>query len=370
VAVFERVRDGHTPGSVARWLNGEGVETARATAFTQRSIRKIIGNDSYQGRNGYPRIVSDELAEAARASIVRLDPAEIQRRKGGRPSKVDYMLRSMVFCTCGAPMYPTRSYGRGRGAYACSHKLQATGVCDRPAIPADVLETHVLNHLGSFVGEVKGWLGDILTQRSLEAQARAGRLDVERDALVALDRQRDERMAELMEVGITAVGMEVIEAIDRKREAQARRIAEAQAALGEWSGAADVDAVLDFYNRLSEIVRGRLDQAADIREINEGLHTVVSGMWCELRDDRLSVRFALRQPDDGEGEMWLSPKALGRAARIGSLDDASIGVRWRSGPTGGRAPDGAESTGPDWTLIEDLDDDETMQLTNVSACWP
>ena len=125
--------------------------------FNQRTIRTIIINDAYLGQKGYPRIVSAELAVRARDQIVRLDPAEVQRRKGGRRPKEPYMLRSIAFCApdCGAPLY--RSYAYGGRSYVCAHKLQA-GACSRPPIPAELLEGHVLNHLSTFVGSVEGWI--------------------------------------------------------------------------------------------------------------------------------------------------------------------------------------------------------------------
>lgn len=62
IEIFERIAKGETPGAVGRWLNSQGIKTQRDTPFTQRSIRKIVANNAYQGEKGYPRIVTDELA--------------------------------------------------------------------------------------------------------------------------------------------------------------------------------------------------------------------------------------------------------------------------------------------------------------------
>jgi len=338
-AIFERVANGTTLGAIARWLNAEGITTRRDTAFVARSIRKIIENDAYEGQKGYPAIVDAALVQEARATLGRRDPAAVQRRKGGRPA-ADYMLRGIVFCAgCGAPLYSSRSYLNGRCGYVCSHKLQATGLCSRPAIPAKLLEGHVLNHLGSFVGSVEGWIQERVAERNSEAQGRQRQLDAERTQLAALDRQREVRMAEIVKHGITSpVAFEVVERIDRQRDAQAARIAEAEAMLGEWSGPPDVDAALDYYNALVDTIQGRIQNANSAREMNEALAGIVAGLWCELDPDseykRLLVRFALRVPTtlklpDGsvspDQQLWLPPATVGSLQAIEPLDVSQTG---------------------------------------------
>jgi DNA invertase Pin-like site-specific DNA recombinase len=297
VAVFERIAAGQTPGVVGRWLNEQGVRTIRGAPFNQRTIRKIIANDAFTGGNGYPRIVTDELAHRARGEIKRLDPAEIQRRKGGRRPTEPYMLRSVAFCAgCNAALY--RSYARGNGrTYVCRNQLEATGLCSLPPIPAIVLETHVLNHVQTFIGSVEGWIAERLAERSGELTTRQTALNAERAKLAVLGRQRDQRMSEIAEHGITSpIALELIERIDRDRESQALRITEAEAVLSEWTSSPDVNDALEFYDRLSDHVLGRLKQADGVVELNEALSGVLAGLWCEIDQDRqrLLVRFAMR----------------------------------------------------------------------------
>lgn len=326
VSIFERVADGQTPGAVARWLNDQGVRSLRGALFTQRTIRKVIANDAFVGGNGYPRIVSDELAARARAQVKRLDPAEIQRRKGGRRPHEPYMLRSLAFCAdCGAPLYRSYAYLGGKRAYVCANKLQATGACQSLAVPAEMLESRVLEHLDSFVGSVQGWIAGLLRERGVEAQARQRQLDTERAKLAALDRQREERMAELERVGFHPVALEVVERIDRDRAAQAVRIADAEAKLAEFDGHVDANAALDFYNGLVETVQGRLRGAHGVAELNEALGSVLAGLWCHIGDGQLHVDFVLRRN------------------------------RWQDGP---------------YTMSWVCSLPKTEQLTTVSACWP
>jgi hypothetical protein len=80
-----------------------------------------------------------------------------------------------------------------------------------------------LDHLALFVDSVEGWLGELVKERDGQRKVREDQLDRKEAALAALDQTRDERMAQLEEVGITKVGMELID-LDAKREAQQQRV--------------------------------------------------------------------------------------------------------------------------------------------------
>jgi DNA invertase Pin-like site-specific DNA recombinase len=360
-AIFERMADGDTPGAVGRWLNDQGIRTVRGALFNQRTIRKVVENDVFIGRNGYPRIVSDDLAARARAAMTRLDPAEIQRRKGGRRPKEPYMLRGIVFCAgCGASMYRSYAYQGGERAYVCRNKLEATGACQRPSILAELLEGHVLNHLGSFVGSVEGWITDVLSQRKAEAVRRQNDLDTKKDTLAALDGQRDKLYAEYERLvaaddPLARYALEPVAMLDQRRDAARADIEQAEAVAAEWSGAPDIDAVLDFYNSVVEVIQGRIQQANGIFELNEALASVLAGLWCELDPDRdnerLLIQFALRKPDQPGHLIDGSPRPGGPVSK-----------RWLP-------PVMVDGYMPIDPLGDDLSA-ETGQLTTVSACRP
>jgi hypothetical protein len=120
-------------------------------------------------------------------------------------------------------------------------------------------------------------------------------------------------MAELRKIGVTPVGLEIIEGIDRDREAQATHLAEAEAVLAEWELPPDVDAALDYYTALVDLVQGRIRRATGASDVNDALKGILAGMWCELDPDRehkrLLVEFALRIA--APSRSWLPPAYAG-----------------------------------------------------------
>jgi hypothetical protein len=156
------------------------VRTRREKVWRPRSIRDLVENEDYEGKNGYPVILDADLAQRARDARTRLDPSAVQRRKGGRPPKDPaYILRGLAFCACGAPMY-TSQKGQPR-AYVCRDVVQCTGVCTRPRIRAPVIEGHVLRHLDAFVGQdVEGWIAERLAARGGHHDVLAGTLQSHR----------------------------------------------------------------------------------------------------------------------------------------------------------------------------------------------
>ena len=155
--IFDLVEAGSTFGEVARTLNPEGLLTRGGKRWTARTVRTIVHNRAYVGEKGYPRIIEPERFEAIHAGLNRLDPVQVAKRKGGRkPVDDSFFLRGLLFCKrCGAPLYTRSQYGRH---YVCREVRQSTGICDAPVIPAELIESHVLRHLSSFIGSVEGWL--------------------------------------------------------------------------------------------------------------------------------------------------------------------------------------------------------------------
>ena len=259
--------------------------------------------ETYEGNGGYPEIIAAELAQRARAALTRADPAARQRRAGGRPPREDaYILRGIAHCVCGEPLYACRKYLGGARAYVCRDKVHCTGTCSRPPIPAEWAEAHVMRHLDVFGLSVKEWIAECLKEHSAEQIAGQSDLDAQVAQLADLDAQRDARMAELADIGITELGLEVVARIDHEREAVDRKVEEARAALSEWTVPPDVDAALDFYNGLVALIQGRVAEAKGALELNTALHEMLAGIWMALDDGQLRADFALQRPAHPEGD--------------------------------------------------------------------
>ena len=67
------------------------------------------------------------------------------------------------------------------------------------------------------------------------------------------------------------IALEEVERIDGEIAAQQQQITEgAEAVVSEWSGPRDVDAALDYYGELAELVQGRIEKAEGASELRAG----------------------------------------------------------------------------------------------------
>lgn len=306
VDVFERHASGMSTGEVARRLNEHGHKTMRGKAWSADAVRWMLENDSYVGTKGYAQIVSEELARRARAQLRRADPAATQRRRGGRPAKEPSLLRGFAFCTCGAPLYAIAARGERPRRYVCRNVVQSNGLCSATPIPAVMADERVLEHLRLFIGDVGEWIGDRLSERSDAQKALRNAVDAEKAKLVVLDRQREDRMAELESVGFNAIALEVIERIDRQREAVQQSVEDAQARLNEWTVELAGDAVLAYYEGIVDVVQGRIAKAEGVREINAALHESLTGIWLSYDGRTLKADIKLRPTGDEDIDQVLA----------------------------------------------------------------
>ena len=296
--VWQMVEQGLSCGQIARTLNARGLRTQRGKAWRPVTVRQVVRNDVYLGQRGYPKLIDQARWDRLQELVDPKTPAGAQRRQGGRPYVFhSYLLKDLAFCSrCGAPI----RIRTDKGLYVCRNKRTGTGLCDARSIPTRIADEHVLRHLHWFIGSVEDWITERVQERSTELQAREKTLARERGRLGELERQRQARMGELEEVGITALGLEVIEGIDRKIEAQQRKIGEAEAMTAEWQGPPDVNAALDYYSKLVDAIRGKVAGADGVEAVNAALTTVVAGLWISYDGKRLEASFALRPLDGRE----------------------------------------------------------------------
>jgi DNA invertase Pin-like site-specific DNA recombinase len=309
-AVVERMWElseaGHTPGQISKRLNADGARTKREGHWTTRAVRSVLQNPDYCGGTGYPPLIERKRWEAIQARLTRIDPASVQARKGGRPASDAFLLAGLAFCrSCGAPMRCQR-YRTGTRIYKCRHALEGIGLCEARPVRAEIAERHVLEHLHLFIGAVEDWLDRKVAEYTAEQSMREAVLDRERAALGELDRNREQHFAQyrlLVEDGsrVAHLALEEVERIDRERQTQRQKIAEAEAVISEWSGHPDADAALDYYIAIREVIEGKLRAAKGIKELNAALASVIAGIWMEFDAHKLHAEFELRPTADYDG---------------------------------------------------------------------
>ncbi|MFL5846710.1 MAG: recombinase family protein [Solirubrobacteraceae bacterium] len=318
--VFDLIEAGHTPGEVSRLLNGEGIRTARGHIWRARAVRDLVTNPFYaayafrRDAKGQPFDLTDATHEAlidrdrwrrVQLQVTRMDPAAVQKRKGGRTGTVPYLLRSIVFCTCGAPMYTsqrTNKNGTVTRGYWCRDARQATGVCRTRWINAEFAEGAVLLHLETFIDGVDEWLAELADSRRGEhailekaagaARRRADDAQVDRDKVAAQWRRwtelGDERKADLI--------LSQLERADNECRALAAEVERAEARASEWRpDRQDLDGALDLYNELAALVRGKVAAAAAADELNVALRNTLERVTMNLSPPgQLVADFRLR----------------------------------------------------------------------------
>jgi hypothetical protein len=323
--IFEMVADGATFGEVARTLNREGVEPprSRSRAWEPRAVRRIVENRSYTGTNGYPALIDVPLFERAQTTVRRLDPVAVAARKGGRKSPEEYVLRGIASCArCGATLY-TRRYATGRH-YICADARQATGLCDAPAVPADVLEAKTLDHLGDFRFDVERWLATRVEEvRAERGTVERGAAEAQQEAMTIARRVEAAhgQYEEALDAGddaLASTALRQVARFEKQQEEALARVREAEARLAEWTAEPDVNAALDFYNGIVDLIEGRVAKARGVAELNVALRDLLAGVlvdtvstaaaevarvlpWLDVPEtdgDRLvCAQFVVRTPD-------------------------------------------------------------------------
>ena len=295
-AIYSMIEAGRSWGPIARELNARGLRTRRGNPWTAPVVRDLAKSRIYRGEQGYPALIDPERWDRIQSIIDATTPVGRQRKAGGRPLAADgFLVRGVAFCQqCGSPMHVRSDKA---GYYTCRAKRRGTGLCDSRAIPAQLVDERVLIHLDTFLWSVKDWIAQLLAERNDDKAAHEQAVERERAALRDLERVRGKLLAEyerhvLAGRSTAYLALEAVERKDGELDAARRRIADAEAVLGEWAMAPDADAALDFYSRFSDAIRGRVSGATGIREVNEALSTMLAGIWLSYDGKRLEASFS------------------------------------------------------------------------------
>ncbi len=289
--------------SIARELNRRDLRTKGDGAWTRSRIQDLLTNPVYCGGLAWRRNTPDEEVNwDARhpAPWTREDFERRLRARGSRDSAPDrhegghphtnHALAGLAFCgECMERMRPeTSSYRRKDGSrqrtYVCRNVELKTGACGAPAVDAELVDAHVVNGLGAYLGDFEAWRDRLTTGYASE------RIRLEREVAKAeeylaegerIAAKRD-RLPDLAEdEGEMREALRLVREGKEERDRRAARLEAARRALDEVPTEAPADAMLDFYNELGEAVRGRLDGANTLSRVNDALRDLFFGFVLE-----------------------------------------------------------------------------------------
>jgi signal transduction histidine kinase len=359
--VFDLIESGRTCGEVRATLHSEGIRKQRGAPWRTRDIRRGILDPWYAGRarsRKYDAVIEDDhepLIEPARweriAELVRTDE---RAPKGGRPPMAEadnYLLRGVATSMrCDASLY-TRRLASGRH-YICRSVRESTG-CDANYIPAEAVEQAVLNHLDSFVADVRAWLEQRTAQSADERDRFAEMVGGQRTELRKLDRRAARARAladQLLDQGddqTAALALRKAAEVEAEQEQLAAAIADAEQRMADWPKP-DVDEALDVYQQLRDAVAGRMDGCQSLQDTRATLRSVLEAARLDYRDGEVFGAFYPRATDAGATgrlpfEVDLSTGTLGTIAGVRA--DGSNTPRTEETPTFTRTLD---AKGEEW----------------------
>jgi DNA invertase Pin-like site-specific DNA recombinase len=312
--MFELSESGMGDTRIAEMLNREGHRTQAGRTWTRRRVQDTLTNPVYAGRvvryRGKPNEeVSDGTDFPALIECDRFDAIQALRRqrdrsaagraraKGGRPT-VRYALSRLATCgRCASSMYcVTSPYKRKDGTqarhYVCSQVHDKTGMCNAPKVAADTADAAIVPHLRGFFVDFDAWLATVTASEGADREAIAAHVAESRAKFSNLEQaetRAQDRYAAALADGEAAKIDAIEHALSRfsaEREQIAASIAELEASLSEAETAsAPADRLLDFWNDLSNGIRGQLDAAQNVAEVNSALREVLFSVRLDTLDD-------------------------------------------------------------------------------------
>jgi hypothetical protein len=329
---FELSDEGKGDGVIGRILNAEGSRTQAGRTWTRRRVQDTLTNPVYAGRvvrhrgkpnvevttaTNLPALIEGNRFDAIqRARGERDRAAEGRARaraagKGGRPTG-RYALSKLATCeACDSPMYcVTSPYKRKDGSqarhYVCREVRDGTGVCNAPPVPAETADAAIVPHLRGFFVDFEAWVEQVTSAETADRDALAAQLAGARATLGKLKRaetgaqdryatalaEDDELKVNALEAALTRFAAE--------RKQAGSLVDDLAATLEEASDtSAPTDRLLDFWNELSASIRGKLDSAQTLADVNERLREVLHSVRIEtLPDGRVRLLAIFEDHDE------------------------------------------------------------------------
>jgi DNA invertase Pin-like site-specific DNA recombinase len=338
--LFALAAEGVPDGALGRRLNVEGHRTASGRPWDRRSVQDKVTNAWYAGRvmlhRGKPEQhvfegQHEPLADPAVFDVIQQmraarDLAAPEQKVRGRPARKHALARLAVCGHCGERLFAvTSSYKRKDGSkarsYQCRNYKTSTGLCDA-TFDAEIVDATVVAELDTLLVDIGGWRERLEDSHSAERDRLA--VEVER-AQADHNRQLHKagrvegKWSEYLATGRDADADLVLPMVERERQtstATERRLIAAQDALASVPTEAPTDAMLDFASALQDAIRGRVDQAGTMGEVNQALREMFA---C----------FTIHRSGEGHGpfegiliQPWLLPGVLAPPS------DPELGWAW------------------------------------------
>lgn len=237
--IFTRYTSGASMREITLYLRASGAPTWSGRQWGHSSVRRILANETYAGtayfgthrREGNVlrlREPSDRIAIEAPALVERPIWEQAQARiaenpKVGRPSDA-YLLRSVLYCSCGRRMHGERS--RRNYAYRCSGRdpLRLGGAPCRSWVSVPRLDSAVWQTISSTLMD-PAFARDLIAEHG-DHDSDAGKLEKLRSSLRKLKAREDAAVTSMLDPDLEPARPKLKAAYQKAREERLRVEAE------------------------------------------------------------------------------------------------------------------------------------------------
>ncbi|MBQ4648141.1 MAG: recombinase family protein [Clostridia bacterium] len=330
--IFEMFVAGHPTSEICRTLNDKQIRTTHGAKFNKNSLRTILRNRRYLGiytykgnevPGGMPRIISDELFEAAQRKIEehKAAPAHVRTRE------VEYLLTTRLFCgKCGHRMIGERGRSSNGASYSYYKCVQAkVKACNKKAIRQDYIEDVVVSacralltdeNIKIIAAQVSQFKKDVMDTSELD------RLE----KLLAENKRNQEKLTQrIIECDIASVRQKLYEDYSVLQESEGLLVSQI-AQEKEQLIIVDEEDVIDYFTYLRDA------KDDDIRSRRALVTTLVNKIY--LYDDEIDIdlTYGGRRTESISGGNVREGWGSGLKCRIANMTDYSSSLVRYSSP--------------------------------------